>query len=508
MNLLKTASMIVVITLIGRMLGFIRTLYVSHLYGTGMEADAYFLALTIPMTLFMIIPGAINAVLIPTMRGILEENQLQKASILYHKMLALITFSFFALTVAGYFLSPQIALMYGVSGEKAALTIRQLQLMWPSVFFIGLAGLWASVLNAHHHFFTSTLGTVANSVIVILAMVALVPIVGVDGLSIATTLGYVAALVVMWPAMRKYGYSQRFNLQYRQDAELRSMGERVVPILIGSVISQTTTFLERGLTTGLGDGKVAALSYANQIAQLPMAIFVGAFTLPLFPLLANYVKRKEMHLMKATLEKGLSYLLILLFPVTIGFILYGENLISILFVRQSGAFNEEALSWTAFGLIFYGMGLYFLAARDLITRAFYALENTRTPVIVGVIGIGVYLLTAKIFTPLLEHGGVALSASVSAMVQSILLFLLLWRSIGQLLTWDFLLTVAKVLIACAVMSVFALILRVLMLESGRLIDLLVGGTVSTVIYFTTLLILREPLVKDIVGKIAGRFLKK
>ncbi|XOS90489.1 hypothetical protein ACLMAB_16300 [Brevibacillus laterosporus] len=105
MNLLKTASMIVVITLIGRMLGFIRTLYVSHLYGTGMEADAYFLALTIPMTLFMIIPGAINAVLIPTMRGILEENQLQKASILYHKMLALITFSFFALTVAGYFLS-------------------------------------------------------------------------------------------------------------------------------------------------------------------------------------------------------------------------------------------------------------------------------------------------------------------------------------------------------------------------------------------------------------------
>jgi len=144
----------------------------------------------------------------------------------------------------------------------------------------------------------------------------------------------------------------------------------------------------------------------------------------------------------------------------------------------------------------------------LITRAFYALENTRTPVIVGVIGIGVYVLTAKLFTPLLEHGGVALSASVSAMVQSILLFLLLWRSIGQLLTWDFLLTVAKVLIACAVMSVVAFILRVLLLESGRLLDLLVGGTVSTVIYFTVLFILREPLVKDIVGKIAGRFMKK
>ncbi|WP_232695719.1 murein biosynthesis integral membrane protein MurJ [Brevibacillus daliensis] len=507
MNLLRTATMIVALTLIGRLLGFVRTLYVSNLYGTGMEADAYFLALTIPMTLFMIIPGAINAVLIPTMRGVLEDGNKERVSNLYHKMLAVIAVGFFLLTALGMLFSPQIASMYGLVGEKADITIRQLYLMWPSVFFIGIAGLWASVLNSHQHFFTPTLGSVANSVIVIIGMVALVPLSGVDGLSIATTLGYVAALLVMIPTMRKFGYNQRFNWHLRDDEDMKSMGERVVPIMIGSIISQTTIFLERGLTTGLGDGKVAALSYANQIAQLPMAIFVGAFTLPLFPLLANYVKRNEMHLMKATLQKGLSYLLILLLPVTVGFVLYGEPVIRLLFVRDAGAFGDTAVVWTFTGLVFYGVGLYFLAARDLITRAFYALENTRTPVIIGAIGIGVYLLSAYLFIPPLGHGGVALSASISAMAQAGLLFLMLWKAVGKLLDKAFLLTLIKVVISCAVMSAAAYGLNSMLSTVTPVIQLLVGVSISILVYFAALYACKEPLIHEIVGKYLKRFKK-
>ncbi|MCK9910853.1 polysaccharide biosynthesis C-terminal domain-containing protein, partial [Microbacteriaceae bacterium K1510] len=94
-------------------------------------------------------------------------------------------------------------------------------------------------------------------------------------------------------------------------------------------------------------------------------------------------------------------------------------------------FDQAAVELTVWGMSFYSLGLYFLAARDLLTRAFYALENTRTPVMIGVIGIVVYIATAWSTMPTLGHGGVALSASVSALSQSLLLFIVLWRKIGS-----------------------------------------------------------------------------
>ncbi|WP_139491583.1 murein biosynthesis integral membrane protein MurJ [Brevibacillus dissolubilis] len=505
MSLVKTASMIVLLTLVGRLLGFIRNIYVSDLYGTNMEADVYMLALTIPATLFLVIPGAINAVLIPTMRGILEKKEEGQARLLYHKMLTLILVSFTVLTALGIWLSPQIASWYGLTGIKAEMTAHQLQLMWPSVLFIGMMGLWASLVNAHEHYFTPTLGTVANGAVVILAMYALVPLWGLDGISIGTSLGYLAGALVILPTLRKLGYRHRLALNWRQDEHMRSMGERVIPILIGAVISQSTVFLERGFTTALGDGKVAALGYANQIAQLPMAIFVGAFTLPLFPLLSSYVKRGEMDLMKDTLQKGLAYLLVLLVPVTVGLILYGEPLIRLLFAREGGAFDETSVAWTQWGLAFYSLGLYFLAARDLLTRAFYALENTRTPVTIGVVGIAIYIATAYLTAPVLDHGGVALSMSVSALAQSLLLFLLLWRKTGRLVKPSFVMTLTKVLIASAVMAGAILALNPWLSGLQPIFHLLIGVSVAVALYGVSLIVLREELAKEMIGKFTKRF---
>src|SRR5690606_22571865 len=139
-----------------------------------------------------------------------------------------------------------------------------------------------------------------------------VPLGGITGLAVGTTLGFLAAAVVVLPTLKGLGYRHRPVLPPRGDEELKGMGERLVPILLGAVISQVTIFLERGLTAGLGDGRIAALSYAYQIAQLPMALFVGSFTLPLFPLLSAYVQRGELARMKQTVGKGMSILLLLL----------------------------------------------------------------------------------------------------------------------------------------------------------------------------------------------------
>ncbi|MFY0543733.1 murein biosynthesis integral membrane protein MurJ [Brevibacillus sp. H7] len=500
MSLVKTASYIVLLTLIGRLLGFFRSVYVSNLYGTGMAADAFSVAANIPMTLFLVVPGAINAVLIPTMRGMLEKGE--ETAALYHKLLALILIVFFGLSVAGVCFSYEIALLFGLNGEMAKLTADMLQWMWPSALFIGLAGLWSSVCNAHQHFFTPTLGAVANGALVIAAMYFLVPAFGAEGLAMATTLGYLAAWLTMWPTMRRFGYRHRLSFVWHEGEAMRSMGERVVPILIGATIAQATTFLERGFASGLGEGKLASLYYANQIVQMPMAVFVGAFTLPLFPLLASYVKRGEMHLMKQTLQKGLAYLLILLIPVTVGLVLYGEPLIRLVFER--GAFGREAVADTTWALVFYSLGIYALAARDLITRAFYALENTRTPVVIGVIGIVVYVISNWLLIPVFGHGGIALSAAVSASSQALLLFVLLWRRIGSPVQSSFFFTAGKVAAACTAMALAILLSDpfLSLLPLWLYLALGIGGAAG--LYVLALWALREPLVHEVMRKLLSR----
>lgn len=517
MSLIKTASMIVVLTLVGRLLGFFRTIYVNSLYGTSGVADAFNTAAQIPLTLYLIVPGAINAVLIPTMRGLLEKDD--RTGTLYQRMFTIVLIVFALLSALGIVFARPIAMLLGaqdvtyplasdpgVTINALDLTTELLRWMWPSAIFIGLAGLWSSVNNAHQHFFTPTLATVANGAVVIIAMYLLVPVYGALGLAIATTLGYLAAMLPMLVTLRQFDYRHRLAFGWKQDQSLREMGERVIPILIGAVVAQATSLLEKNFGNGLGEGKVTALTNANQLVQMPMAIFVGAFTLPLFPLLASYVKRGEMERMKETLQKGLSYLLILLLPVSVGFIVYAEPIIRLAFNR--GAFDEHSVMLTAWALPFYGLALYGLAARDLITRAFYALENTRTPVIVGAIGIGVYALANYALIPLLDHGGIALGTAISAFSQAALLYLLLWRKIGTLIRRSFLWTVGKTLLGCAVMAAVLLGVDPWLSALPLWLYMLLGISGAALVYFAALALLREPLVSELLMRVVKKGAKR
>lgn len=500
MSLLRIASMIVVLTLVGRLLGFFRSIYLSSLYGTGMESDAFNIAATIPLTLFLVVPGAVNAILIPTMRGLMEKQQ--RTTELYHKMLTVILVIFVVLAGMGVGFSRELAAMFGLSGAKLEMTADMLRWMWPSAIFIGLTGLWSSICNSHQHFFTPTLGTVANGAVVIVSMYVLVPIYGPNGLAIATTLGYLAAMLTMIPTLRRFGYDHRLSFAWKNDEALKGMGERVIPILIGAVVAQATTFLERGFAEGVGTGVISALANANQIVQMPMAIFVGAFTLPLFPLLASHVKRGEMKEMKQILQKGLAYLLILLIPVTVGLALYAEPIVRLAF--QRGAFDEYSVALTAWALPFYGLGLYFLAARDLLTRAFYALENTRTPVVIGAIGIGVYAAANWLLIPWMGHGGIALANALSALSQAVLLFIWLWKAVGVPVQSGFLKTLAKTLIACLVMGAAIVLADPWLSLLPLWIYLPLGIVAAALLYLAVLAILREPLVSELLQKVRRR----
>ncbi len=518
--LLRSALIIVAVTMVGRLLGFIRGIFISHEFGVGIETDAYFAAFVIPMTLLMIVPGAIQSVFIPTLKGVRLLHEEEERH-LFEKVLTFVLAGGFIMTLAGLLLSEVFVSLFvpGFDGTKKALTVDILRWMTPSILFIGLIGVFTSVLHVHHQFFYPSLGTVVNSLIVILSIFWLVPYMGVQGLALGTTLGFVGYAGIMLPSLRKKKYRLRLRGGWLSDHEMRGMGERVIPIFIGSVISQMTVLFERSLASGLGDAKVASLALAYSVMQLPMAVFVGAFTVPLFPLLSDYVKKQQWSEMKQLLEKVLSYLLLVLLPVMAGLIILSEDVIRILYER--GAFGNNDTLLTAWALMFYSMAILGLAMRDTLTRAFYALENTRTPVLTGVLGIMIYLGLSMAFIPVFDHGGIALSMGITAYISNLLLIYFLQRRIGSFLSRTFAGTIVKSVLATMLMIFFLIGMNGfpgqlsvpgsfegLLSQWSLFIRLTFAVTGGVVIYILSLWILRETFTLQLLSRFMNRLKKR
>ena len=255
------------------------------------------------------------------------------------------------------------------AGEELVITTQMLQIMWPSALFIGLIGMFQSTLNAHQQYFFPTLSTVVNSLVIIASYPLLVPYLGIHGVAIGTTLGFLFAALTMLPSIMKSGYSLKPDFNWNT-IEMRKIGERFFPIMLGSVVTQMTVFIELYLAVGLGEGKLSSLKRAFTVYQLPMAIFVGAFILPIFPYLVEHFTKKDFGKMKESITEGMRYLFLLLFPTIAALVMIPNEIISFLYQwGGNGKFDAQDVESTGIALIFFSLGLFFLAQKDLLTRA-------------------------------------------------------------------------------------------------------------------------------------------
>jgi putative peptidoglycan lipid II flippase len=500
--LLRSSVMIMAMTLVARIIGFVRETLLANQFGVTIETDAYKVAFSIPQTLFLFVPGALNAIFLTSLKGLLTEKRSAEAEKLFRQMLTLVTFLYLFIAIAGYMLAEPITRLIAPSyaGAELAMTVQMMRIMWPSAVFIAWIGLFQAALNAHEDFFWPMLSGVVNSVVVIAAYPLLVPHFGIQGVAIGTTAGFAVAALIMVLPLRRHRYTFGVNIHWN-NPEMRSIGERFVPIMVGSSVTQLTIFLEKFLVTPLGEGKVSSLTYANTFFQLPMSIFVSAFALPILPQLVEYNKKKDYDGMKDAIESALQYLLILTVPTTAAMMVIPDALLSLVFQwGESSQFDTNAVRSTGYALFFYSIGLFFLAGRDLFTRAFYAMENTKLPVIAATVSIGFFFVLGKLLTPLFDHGAIALGASLSAVINMLLLGWLLRRRIGAALTVRFWLSLIRSCIAALWMA--ALIRGVLHLWDLTDVHWIVQKLIITlmivvgaVVYGLSMIVLREPKVK-------------
>ncbi len=425
----RAALVIVGATLVGRMLGLVRDIVVAHLFGAQAQTDAFFLGYRVPYLLTLMVSGALTATFVPLFSYRLATDRKREAWDLSVNIGNIIALVLIAVSVVLVVIAPWFIPLIGpgLDDETKTQGIFLFRILMIGFVFEGLTGLVVGMLNSLRRFALAAFAPAVGTMVVLVVTIALAGKLGITALAMGSVAGWVAGLAVLFPGLRGEQIHYRPRIDWH-DPGVREVGGMVWPILLGSAVGKISVFIIQLLASYLEEGAISSLNYADKLFQLPLGLFVAGITVPIFPLLSEQVAANAPERVKATLDFALRLMGFLLVPATVGMVLLRYPLIGLLL--QHGEFTADDTSRTAWALLFLCLGLYAYAGRDTVTRVFYAYHDTRTPVKISVLTVGITIGLAYLFMRPMGVGGLTLGMTVALIVNFLVLMWLLRRRIG------------------------------------------------------------------------------
>ncbi len=404
-----------------RLAGLGRDMAISYEFGTSPELASYLAAFRLPDLLFQLVAGAaLASAFIPTFARFQAAGQDDEAWRLTSSLLNLIGVGTLFLSLIAMVAAPWVVpfVVNGFDPPYQELTVRLTRIMLASPVFFGISAILGSALNARQHFLLPGLAPIVYNLSITGGALLLSKQIGIDGLAWGVTAGSLAHLLVQIPGLRRQGmvYRPVFSLT---SPGVREVGRLMGPRVLGLASVQINFLVTTILASRLASYSIPALNYAWLLTLLPLGIFGVAISSAVFPTMAEKAAQDSAESLGPTLYTTLRMILFLTIPSSVGLIVLGQPLIALLF--QRGLFNEESALATYWALAFFSVGLFGHGAVEILTRAFYAARDTRTPVAIGVGAMGLNIVLSLALMGPLGHGGLALSVSLAVIVEALLL---------------------------------------------------------------------------------------
>ncbi|MBI4771957.1 MAG: murein biosynthesis integral membrane protein MurJ [Chloroflexi bacterium] len=426
--------------LLSNLVGLGRQILISRVFGTGNEIDAFYVAGRLPDILFNLAAGgALASAFVPTFTAFLTHNDREGAWRLASGVMNLVFIvlcvtsvlaALFAPALVRYVLGPGF-----IQADQQTLTVALLRILLLSTVIFGVSGLLMGILNAHQHFILPALAPTFYWLGMIFGLLAWAPRWDVYGLAWGAVLGAGLHLAIQLPGLRGLGARYWPGLGLSNPA-VRDVIRLMGPRLLGVAAVQLNFLVSTRLATYMLGGSVSALTYAWQIFTMPQVIIAQSIAIAALPAFAAMVARDEINAMRASLADTLRGILFLALPATVGLLLLGEPVIALAF--QRGNFTAVSTALVAWALAFYTLGLVGHSVVEIVSRAFYALYDTRTPVLIGAaamaLNVGLNYLLANAFLRLgwPPHGGLAFANTVATTLEMIGLAWVMRRRLGGL----------------------------------------------------------------------------
>jgi putative peptidoglycan lipid II flippase len=419
--------------LLSRVLGLARDVIILGQFGTGREIDAYRASFGILDLIYLVVAGgALGSAFIPIFSGYLAKKQEQEAWRLANALLNLALIALLAAcALIALLADPLVALTIG-SGfdpEKRALTAHILRLLLVQPALLGIGGLAKATLESFDRFALPAIGANLYN-LGIIGGALLAPWLGISSLVWGVIAGAALFLLVQLPGLRAVGW--RYALALRPDTPgVRQVARLLGPRLFGQSAWQIGLVAIASFASQLGEGAVTANAAALQLMMLPHGLIALSLGTVIFPRLARLHAAGEAVALRETALAAVRQVLFLALPASaiVGWL--GAPIVRVLFER--GRFTAESTALTSQALSYYALGLAAFAAAEILVRTFYAMQDTRTPVIVGVVAVGVNITLGW---ALLHLGaglrGLALAFSTANTLEAGLLLVLLRRRLGRI----------------------------------------------------------------------------
>ncbi|MDA8427967.1 MAG: murein biosynthesis integral membrane protein MurJ [Geobacteraceae bacterium] len=456
-NIARAAGILGSATMLSRIMGMVRDMVVSRLFGAGLATDAFFAAFQIPSMLRRFFAeGALTAAFVPTFSATLNQRGEGDARELANVCFTLLTIVMAFITLAGVIFSPWIVgVMFpgfkAVPG-KFELTVFLNRMMFPYIFFISLVALCMGILNTLRHFFTPAISTVFLNISMILSALLLrrffeVPIIA---LAAGVMIGGCIQLILQLPVLWKKGFPIRLSFRFR-NPEVRRIALLMLPATFGVGVYYLNITVSAILASQLPQGSVSYLYYAQRLFEFPQGLFTVSVAQAVLPSMSKQAAEGNVDGMKESLKFGLRLTLFVTIPAMAGLMVCSTPIFSLIFM--GGAFDYAQVTNAAQALFYYSLGLSCVALTRVLAPAFYALKDTRTPVCTAFASFLLNVIFSLILMKPLLHGGLALATTLSALVNMLLLLWLLRRKIGRYGGRGIVASAVKALIASLPMAV-------------------------------------------------------
>ncbi len=413
----RTASIIICITLISKLIGFIRESQIAANFGATALTDAYIIAVTIFTSFSLIAAEVINNAFLPIYTRLKRENIL-KSNIFSSKILNIIFVISVLIVLIGEIFTEIIVRLFapGFSENIMVLSINLTKITIPVVILTGLSIIIGAILQSNERFFPQAFMGIPNHILVISFLIWFANRYGILGLTVVTAVGTASQLLVQLPFLKGTGFKY-VNQRRKSIPEVKMFFSSLIPIFIGSSAKQINVMIDRGLASSTGYGNISILNYANIINISLVGLFITTLTTIIYPRIARQAHSDKEH--RYTVKKSIDALLLVTIPLTIFVWIFKLQIVSFLF--QRGSFSPENALETSQVLFFYSFSLIPIAIIDIISKAFYSKMDNKIPMIFGIISVIINIVLNFILVHFMGIRGLALATSIAVVVNMMLL---------------------------------------------------------------------------------------
>ena len=465
--LFKIISIVGSLTFLSRILGYFRDLLIARVIGAGLISDCFFVAFKLPNLFRRILgEGAMNAAFIPVVSGVRTQSGNKSADVFFSNIFSFLLVALLAFVLILEILMPLIITLiapgFSDNPEKFNHSINLTRLTFPFVLFICLTSLMGAYLNTLGKFASMAVTPIILNLSLIFTL--LIFFKSENLFLISSTLSFVVSIAgiiqVIWMYYNirrnksKLSINFSFFKTFKRDKEITKFFKLLLPAILGNGAYQINLLIDMILASTLPDGSISFLYYADRVNQLPLGVLGIAIGTALLPVLSSQVKKKQKKEAEKSISKAIKFGILFSIPAFFGLLIFSENIISFLFFR--GAFEYKDVQATSSALIALCCGLPAFIMIKILVIPFFANEDTKTPIKISLFCMSINLILNLILIREFLHVGLAISTSVSAWINFILLFYILNKNLNYSFDISIFKVFLKVSLASLTMSYIVL----------------------------------------------------